>query len=478
MLKWVLVLSLVFQSYSVHAAPNIPGAAPDPKTYEVIQTDPRPIPGEGQPVLDVDLVGIKEPAIAEKTEASLIRQLIENGHEIIEGQESGKFFEDWRNAFNARRIFLDGKRWFNSNRGSAMEHLAFSLIFSVGLSHSSEMMSGPIAVSVGVANGWPEWLITALGIAGGVISVPGLDPLCFAVVGLYLVSPTFQKVMGLLRMAVVKTAAGIWKYSTAEMIFKKLFQRPDFKEWATQMEHVENIKELKGGELLVRYAYPHENPELKLEILLKNNERPFLSKVHVSRDITLQSMQMAAPWLKKLGYNSNDFVTKFIRRVTVATESTVDPSRWKWKRLQEYMVEEAEMKAFIRGIMRSYSYPDMSNIFGSTEAFREVLQTYNLLGRYDRSKKPHRPITLELLEQEARTFIGDAQKAGYVERLQIKANTEWSLVELKDNAIPTGPAWERRPPGSPAVTAQVCKDLFKAPAPQINPWVYKSGLYH
>lgn len=477
MLKWVIALSLFFPSFAIQAQ-----EVPDPKTYEVIQTDPRRIPPQGQPVLDVDLVAVKDTAIAEKTEASLIRQLISNGHEIIEGQESGKFFEDWRNAFNARRIFLDGRRWFNSNRGSAMEHLAFSLIFSVGLSHSTEMMSGPIAVSVGVAQGWPEWLITTLGVAGGVISVPGLDPLCFAVVGLYLVSPKFQKVMGLMRLAVVKTAEGLWKYSTAEMIFKKIFQRPDFREWATQLENVENIKEFKNGELLIRYAYPHENPQLKLEILVKNNERPFLSQVHVSPEITLRTTQLASPWLKKLGFDGNDFVKKFIARVSTTQESTVDPSRWRWKRLNTYLEAEGEMKGFLKAILRSYSFPDMSQVFGSQEAFYKVLSQHGLLSWYQsgwffRTRQDHRPITVDLLEVEARQFIVDSQKAGYVERLQIRAG-EWSRVTLKEKAVPAGPAWERRPPGSPAVMALGCKEVFKASRAPINPWSYYRGGAH
>jgi hypothetical protein len=238
-----------------------------------------------------------------------VEEVIHKSHEIIEGQETGNFFEDWKEAFRLKKKLIDASRWVSSSKETSFEGIILDSVLLFGMSHSLEMSSGPAMVGVGVSQHWPDWLTAALGMTGAVISVPGLDPLCMLVFGIYYKSPLFRAGIGKLRVGLVSGTKFVGGVTGARALIKKIFVRPEYKEWLSEMEHLDEFRELEDGRVVAKFSYPSlREPEIQLEVQF-GADRPFLKSVFVANNISWKNQKLSIPWLKKFGWNTNDFVT-------------------------------------------------------------------------------------------------------------------------------------------------------------------------
>lgn len=264
-------------------------------------------------VLDVDVVSIQEPGLAEVSKEALITDAIEKSHEVIEGEETGHFLKDWIEAVRFDKKLIDGYRWASTGSDTVVGEVVLDSVLLFGLSHSLETASGPIAVGIGISNHWPDWLIWALGIGGGVISVPGLDPLCYLVFGMYAAQPHFRKGINLTRMGIVKVAKGIGGVLGVSKILKDHFVRPDYKDWMLgKLDHLDEFRQYSDGRIEADYSYPTiDDPQIKIQVEV-GGRRPYIKRILVDKDITYAHREQARKWLSSFGLNANNFISKVV----------------------------------------------------------------------------------------------------------------------------------------------------------------------
>lgn len=242
-------------------------------------------------------------------EGESVQDIIEKSHTLIEGDESGRFLQDWKEAVNFKKKAVEAVRYVSASQNPVV----FDSLLLFGMSHSLETSSGPIFLGLGISNGWNEWLTTALTVGGGIISVPGLDPLCIVLFAIYYKSPQFRSAVGKVRMAIVYTVNGVGTVTGVKALLKKTLARPDYQEWLSQIEHLDEIRTLRDGRLIAQYSYPSiEDAQLKIEVEVGETRRPYVKRVFVNKDISVTSAQLSQKWLKSLGWNTRDLINKFV----------------------------------------------------------------------------------------------------------------------------------------------------------------------
>jgi hypothetical protein len=254
-----------------------------------------------------------------------VEEVIHKSHEIIEGQETGNFFEDWKEAFRLKKKLIDASRWVSSSKDTSFEGIILDSVLLFGMSHSLEMSSGPAMVGVSMSQHWPDWLTAALGMTGAVISVPGLDPLCMVVFGIYYKSPHFRAGIGKLRVGLVSGTKFVGNVTGAGALIKKLFVRPEYKDWLSELEHLDEFQEMEDGRVVAKFSYPSlREPEIQLQVQFGEG-RPFLKSVFVANNIGWRNQKLSIPWLKKFGWNANDFVTNVAVQSTLQSSAATKP---------------------------------------------------------------------------------------------------------------------------------------------------------
>lgn len=153
------------------------------------------------------------------------RELIESAEIQIEGHVHGEgekahshsheheaeapLIKRWRESLNLKQSFLKTYRWYQTQaaqNGTTIHEIALDISILLAGSHALETVSGPVMVFAGTALDWPLWLTTLAGTAGGIISIPGLDPLCIGLIYLYKKSNRFRKIVTYARVVTVRTA--------------------------------------------------------------------------------------------------------------------------------------------------------------------------------------------------------------------------------------------------------------------------------
>lgn len=193
-----------------------------------------------EPIADVQFVEVKG------TQAELIeRQLIEASHEVVEGPEQKRFLDNWKQNFNFYQKAKDGYRWSSMNQGTTGRDIILDSVLLFSLSHGIEMSSGPLLVTIGASSGWPQWLLTMTGVAGGIVSVPGLDPLCMIVFATYSKSQTMRTVIRTVRIAIVRSSVFLSDTTGLTHFLKQHIERASIHEKLMEKAFLENVKIFK-----------------------------------------------------------------------------------------------------------------------------------------------------------------------------------------------------------------------------------------
>lgn len=131
------------------------------------------------------------PAVASAPDEDLVAIEVEahdllHDHHDSPDQSTGKHskLQQLAEHLNVPEHLLKTKLLLRKGAGTGSEHLQ-NLALLLGASHLIEMSLGPVGVGISASLDAPVWMTATVGLVGGVISVPGFDPLCMGLFALY-----------------------------------------------------------------------------------------------------------------------------------------------------------------------------------------------------------------------------------------------------------------------------------------------------
>lgn len=92
---------------------------------------------------------------------------------------------NWARAFDPRNYVSNIYRSYHMEENEEHRHGYHDILFLFSMSHPLEMAAGPILTVFGISHGF-DTALAAGTLAGYIISIPGLDPLCILLSGTYL----------------------------------------------------------------------------------------------------------------------------------------------------------------------------------------------------------------------------------------------------------------------------------------------------
>lgn len=183
-----------------------------------------------------------------------ILSLLNIFHQAIDGEHHHthsfkEFFqtftkkESWKTYiqnFDFKRIGVRAVRAYNieSDKQGIKNH-AKNLALIYPISHAIEMMAAPVFVSMGSAGDLPAMVIAGGGFVLSLIAVPGIDPLCIAVLSLYPLKP-IHKTIDFFRRGVESTTRFALRAFRVNELKSRYFTKVD------QLEHVKLLFEKQG----------------------------------------------------------------------------------------------------------------------------------------------------------------------------------------------------------------------------------------
>ena len=199
------------------------------------------------------------------------KKFIERSHEVIEGEEHERFFADFKESLNFKKKLIEGNRWISMNSQTSVRDIVLDSVMLFGMTHSLEMLSGPTMVAVGYINHWPEWLVTALGLAGATVSIPGLDPLCIIAFITYSRSSKFRKVIRKVRFAAVKGLKFAGDLTGITASLKRIFTKEVMQQILAEQRSLKSIKALSAKSEKYEYFFEYQQSWLRLQIIREGN---------------------------------------------------------------------------------------------------------------------------------------------------------------------------------------------------------------
>lgn len=143
----------------------------------------------------------------------------------IEGAEQKSFFKTYAQKANLPKVMLGMLRWYETKK-SDYPTIAADLSLLLLTSHSMEMLSGPIGAAWSQSQHLPIWVTSAIATVGGIISIPGLDPLCMLLGFTYVKSSKFRNGVGVTRIflkhAVDKSGLGLMLSKGASVFVRQV----------------------------------------------------------------------------------------------------------------------------------------------------------------------------------------------------------------------------------------------------------------
>ncbi len=289
-----------------------------------------------QGALAHDRHGFKADPLAEQ----LIEDLHEISHEHGQHPEVKNFVRRWVNNFNLVRNGRDLARWTQHKiqvQPALGEHVR-NLALLFGASHAVESLSGPVGALIGHELGLSNAVNGAILAVGGVISIPGLDPICIILGAAYKLSPQFRVQTMKIRMLVQKAshvaARGLGLSKLASL----------FGHWRPGKDRL--LALLEDGEMSLRFS----GGRLTFET---EGERVWLKEVQIENpDLFWEEWDQ---WKSKLDYNTRNAVDRLRladkeRPFYVTTKSSGDHheilpgaiqpwGRWAWRGCDDLLKE-------------------------------------------------------------------------------------------------------------------------------------------
>ncbi len=204
---------------------------------------------------------------AQPLSESELKELMHEAHEHLEGagddEEKStlrKIFtlSEWTEKLNFKGIALKGARWYQSKAEDPRTRVHAANILTMLLtSHSIEVFGGSnaIAGTFDIGNAIVDKIVPVM---GGVIMLPGLDPLCIALITTYSLMPNAMgKLVYYPRILIVETSAFLYQSLGLRALIQYAFSQRDAverlerslakKSGASEIVRLENKVHLKIG---------------------------------------------------------------------------------------------------------------------------------------------------------------------------------------------------------------------------------------
>lgn len=184
-------------------------------------------------------------------------------------QQWKKYIEN----FDFKRIGVRAIRAYNIEADQeGVKNHAKNLALIYPLSHTIEMMAAPVFMAMGTAGDLPALVIASGGFVLSLIAVPGIDPLCIAVLSLYPLKPV-HKSIDFIRRGIEGSARFALRAFRVNELKHHYYTQVD------QLEHLkllfekqgqQNIEFIKNGSTeLIKFRQPHTN-KLLTQIEIKD----------------------------------------------------------------------------------------------------------------------------------------------------------------------------------------------------------------
>lgn len=159
-------------------------------------------------------IELNENSSPDQVAEALLNEAHELSHDHSKKTVQG-WLREWVRHFQLIHSFRDVGRWIHwrsFDNPQYSEHISnVAVIF--GVSHLLESVSGPAFAGLGTVIGLPESINWGILGVGAVISIPGLDPLCIALAGLYKTRPGFRSHITKLRLTIKKSSQWLGQIS-------------------------------------------------------------------------------------------------------------------------------------------------------------------------------------------------------------------------------------------------------------------------
>lgn len=249
------------------------------------------------------------------------RALLDDAHHSIENESEGTRWQRFKQKLQFKKIALNAYRWYSSHRGIPyVDNTAANIAGLLLTSHALETVGGFAMGSTGVAGGLnsaTEWVMTVVGFT---IPIPGLDPLCIILGGVYKKFPqTMDKVLTIPRIFVVrglKTANGFagvpddyWA-SLYSQVLKQKFLR-DFQ----QNNSTLGVRPIMMRDFEFRVYGPGEDQFIDLQFNRRDNGEMSLHSVRFSRNAPAVVRTYMAQLLRPFGMNIRALVLEIDKAI-------------------------------------------------------------------------------------------------------------------------------------------------------------------
>lgn len=276
-----------------------------------------------------------------------VKDIIEISHETIEGDEKNNFKDDFLESLNFKKKVIESIRVNNQFKEYSGRDVLIDSLLLFGLSHSIEMMSGPIGMSYGQVNGWDPALIWGVGVVGAVISIPGLDPLCWLVFYTYAKSDKFRKGVKSIRVVATKTIDYVdLKLHISKKIKKHLRTISALEQITEKLKPSKSLFNHKKNEAHYIYKYP-VNPFQAIELDMVTKEgQIYLDKLSIPSSVFDYGYdkRKLREWLKPFGWNIRHFVVTSIEHYNKEKEVPGRPYIEKVNSMKDWTNLEQSMK--------------------------------------------------------------------------------------------------------------------------------------
>lgn len=243
-----------------------------------------------------------------------LAELVHAAEEASEGGESAEapknkvvgFAKEYASKMNIPKVARGMYRWYNVMEGK-YPSIAADLSIMLLASHTTEMLSGPVGVAMASAGGAPEWVQWSIGVTGGVISIPGLDPLCIALGLAYVKIPAFRKGVTKTRIVVMRVVSATGVDRMVNWFVQKQ-NRVDFIQNAIQAApgKYTYLISAKDGDPGLSYEFKNPAGAVFARVDFERNENGIVSAKRVQFDSARSETVTARSFSSMLGlFNSN-----------------------------------------------------------------------------------------------------------------------------------------------------------------------------
>lgn len=269
----------------------------------------------------------KDESSQSKFEANAVARLLNEAHDSLHSHGEKTTFRsyiwDWLKTFDLKGFAHGTHRFLNVKlQNPEYRDHALNLAMLLPMSHLTEMAAGPAAVYTAHSMELSTGIQVAIGAAGGLITLPGLDPLCLLFLSSYKLEPV-QKGLTQSRLAIYKVSQAAARTFGLNRIAESLFLKQSaldrmFASFQNgiplKFETLSEDQVLERTITRVTYYDPttleaHVSIDVVREMsAVKDEHVTYISGLKVYQKISNSNLKQLKSWMSDLGWNARSAI--------------------------------------------------------------------------------------------------------------------------------------------------------------------------